>query len=98
MKLLSASVLFVGTYGRCSYTDDGCNDDSGPLRRNPSTKTAQKWQFEVEDIVYEALYDPVRLGFWETKAYCDDLGGGWQLPTPTNYAEVSCRGFCQLNR
>ena len=68
------------------------------IRRNPSTRTAQKWQFEVEDIVYEALYDPVRLGFWETKAYCDDLGGGWQLPTPTNYAEVSCRGFCQLNR
>ena len=52
--------------------------------------------FEVEDIVYEALYDPVRLGFWETKAYCDDLGGGWQLPTPTNYAEVSCRVFLSV--
>ena len=86
MKLLSTSFLLVGANGRCSYTDGGC-DDSGPLRRSPSTRTAQQWQFKVEDTVYEALYDPIRLGYWETKAYCDDLGGGWQLPTPTNYAE-----------
>ena len=91
MKLLSTSIIFVGANARCSYTngsDSGCNDD-GPLRRKQATRSVEQWQFEVDDIVYEALYDPVRLGFWETKAYCDDLGGGWQMPTPTNHAEVS---------
>ena len=48
----------------------------------------EKWQFEIESTVYEALVDPVRLGFWESKAYCDGLGAAWQLPTPTNAAEV----------
>ena len=48
----------------------------------------KQWQFEIESIVYEALVDPIRLGFWETKAHCDNLGDGWQLPTPTNTAEV----------
>ena len=48
----------------------------------------KQWQFEIEGTVYEALVDPIRLGFWETKAHCDDLGAGWQLPTPTNAAEV----------
>ena len=48
----------------------------------------EKWQFEIENTVYEALVDPVKLGFWESKAYCDELGAAWQLPTPTNAAEV----------
>ena len=48
----------------------------------------EKWQFKIESTVYEALVDPVRLGFWESKAYCDGLGAAWQLPTPTNAAEV----------
>ena len=51
----------------------------------------EKWQFEIENTVYEALVDPVKQGFWEAKAYCDELGAAWQLPTPTNAAEVGIK-------
>ena len=53
------------------------------------TPTITQWQFEIEDTVYEALVHPVPRGFWESKAFCDGLGAGWQLPIPSNDAEVS---------
>ena len=53
------------------------------------TPTITQWQFEIEDTVYEALVHPVPRGFWESKAFCDGFGAGWQLPIPSNDAEVS---------
>ena len=52
------------------------------------TPTVTQWQFEIDDTVYEALVHPVPRGFWESKAFCDGFGAGWQLPTPSNGAEV----------
>ena len=37
--------------------------------------------------MYEIHFTSDKMTFWETKEYCDDLGDGWQLPTPTNSKE-----------
>ena len=47
-------------------------------------------RFQVDGTTYEGHYiRPANAGrvvpkFWQQKAYCDGLGGGFQMPTPTN--------------
>jgi len=69
-------------------------DASEPDQRvsTPVLGDEQKvWQFRIEDTVYEAHVQDVTfewyLFFREYKSYCDNLGGGFQLPTPTNENE-----------
>ena len=45
------------------------------------------FQFNIANIVYEGRYEIVKRDFWATKEHCDSLGGGWQMPTPTNANE-----------
>ena len=50
----------------------------------------QTWQtseYLDNDDFYEWHEIRLKLNFWETKYYCDSLGGGFRLPTPTNQAE-----------
>ena len=53
-------------------------------------KTLHQTLFQVDGTTYEGHYiKPANYGrvepkFWQHKAYCDGLGGGFQMPTPTN--------------
>ena len=49
-----------------------------------ATAMADTFQFNIGGTVWEGQYEAVKRNFWETKAHCDSLGGGWQMPTPTN--------------
>ena len=40
-----------------------------------------------DDDFYEWHEIRLKMNFWETKNYCDSLGGGFRLPTPTNLRE-----------
>ena len=52
-----------------------------------TTALAENFQFNIDGTVYEGHKSSLRLSYWETKKHCDDMGGGWQLPTPTNSQE-----------
>ena len=52
-----------------------------------TTALADTFQFNIHGTVYEGYYSSDMMNYWETKAHCDAMGGGWQLPTPTNSNE-----------
>lgn len=52
-----------------------------------TTALAENFQFNIDGTVYEGHYVAEKKDFWATKEYCDEKGGGWQLPTPTNSQE-----------
>ena len=52
-----------------------------------TTALADPFQFNVHGTVYEGYFSNDLMNYWETKAHCDAMGGGWQLPTPTNSYE-----------
>ena len=52
-----------------------------------SHSAADPFQFNIHGTVYEGYYSSELKNYWETKAHCDAMGGGWQLPTPTNSHE-----------
>ena len=50
----------------------------------------QTWQTEeffLNNSIYEWHERKIKLNFWESKYYCDSLGGGFRLPTPMNQEE-----------
>ena len=61
----------------------------------------QTWQTEEprdNNSVYEWHELRVKLNYWETKYYCDSLGGGYRLPTPTNEVEDAIISAAQWRR
>ena len=61
----------------------------------------QTWQTEEprdNNTVYEWHERQVKMSFWESKYYCDSLGGGFRLPTPTNKVEDGIISNAQWRR
>ena len=54
-----------------------------------SAVSANVWRFRKIDGILYQFHDRVQAiaNFWDQKEYCDGLGGGWQMPTPSNAKE-----------
>ena len=53
-----------------------------------STVSASNGFIKLDGILYEIHEKSGALAnFWDNKEYCDGLGGGWKVPTPTNAGE-----------
>ena len=50
-------------------------------------RTWQTSEYLDNDDFYEWHEIRLKMNFWETKYYCDSLGGGFRLPTPTSLSE-----------